>query len=226
MKACLRLQSAFALLSFLIAHAAWAELGITSFTRNGTLTWTNSVSDAIYRVESAASLAGPWSAVAGMESIRSSNLQVTVELGTPSPESMKLYRVIWTNAPPAQPIGTWMYYGFEGTSLVVTGLLSISATNPVVGDCQFGAVSNSNQTKHPVGSASFNGSMPTPNVVMIPDIALQNNGGPAIGYPSLRGQMALEEYCGTWWYNDFYIDTMGHTRIIVRSGKFSARREQ
>jgi len=213
-------RSLFAILSLLTVQQVPAELGITKFTRGGTLVWTNSPSNAVYRVESAASLSGPWAAVASMESIQSSNQQTTVELGTPGAEFLKLYRVTWTNVPAAQPIGTWSYQGFEGASLVVTGWLSINATNPVTGNCLFGAVGNANQTKHPVGSAAFNGTMPTANVVATSEIPLQN------GYPRLRGQMALDEYWGTWWYTDTYIDLMGRTRTVIRSGSFSARRQQ
>jgi hypothetical protein len=211
----------FAMLGLLTAHEASAELGITKFTRSGTVVWTNSPSNAVYRVESATSLSGPWTVVDSMESIQSSNQQTTVELGTAGAELLKLYRVTWTNVPPAQPIGTWTYRGFEGTTLVVTGWLSISATNPIAGTCDFRAVGNPNQTKHPVGNASFDGTMPTANVVTTSDIPLQS------GYPRLRGQMALDEYWGTWSYNDVYIDILtGRSRTITRSGSFSARRQQ
>ena len=50
----------FGLASVVVVTLSAAQVVITSFTANGELTWTNSLSNATYRVEWAGSATGPW----------------------------------------------------------------------------------------------------------------------------------------------------------------------
>jgi hypothetical protein len=75
---------------------AWAaELAITSLTSDGSLTWTNSVSNATYRVEWAGTATGPWQrfdALTNLSSIAATNVVVTVQVPM-------YYRFAWLDAP-------------------------------------------------------------------------------------------------------------------------------
>jgi hypothetical protein len=101
----------------LVSTAAWAgDLVITSFPGNGTLTWTNSVNNATYRVEWAGSVTGPWQnfdALINLNSISATSTVVSVQVPM-------FYRVVWTD-PPA-PAGEYLYKAYDSFgALVVTG---------------------------------------------------------------------------------------------------------
>src|SRR5262245_53102402 len=104
-------------LSFLLAALCFAvqpvlgELNITTLTASGALTWTNSYTNANYRIDAAVSLAGPWVPMTNLSLIQGPDHQVSVQLPTPFSLPFALYRVVWTDAPPAQPLGTWIYQG-------------------------------------------------------------------------------------------------------------------
>lgn len=123
-----------------------ADLVITSLTANGQLTWTNTTTNASYRVEWAPSLAGPWQqfhTLTNLDSITATNTTVSVTVPL-------FYRVVWTDAPPPQPVGHWDFngYSFAG-SLVVTGLISLTNSMSLTeasGTWVFGAVANGTNT--------------------------------------------------------------------------------
>src|ERR1051326_5160426 len=125
----------------LVSAASAADLVIQSLDRNGQLTWTNSVSNATYRVEWAGSLSGPWRdfrELTNLSSFAASNTSVTVTVPM-------FYRVVWTDAPAPQPAGTWLFNGYDSFgSLAVTGRLSQAvsafATNTFQGDWAFGSI--------------------------------------------------------------------------------------
>jgi len=204
------------------AGAAWAELNITVLTTNGTLTWTNSYTNANYRVESATTLAGPWVPVTNLSFVRGSN-NVSVQVQTPFSLPLSLYRVVWTDAPPAQPLGTWVYDGYDPSGgLVVTGLVSITASNPWNAMCEFSLIDPTTRTSHPTGSSGIN------NLVFdsanrlnlqFPDPAFQKD---QVG---LSGQMVLDEFWGYWSYKETWISLYGPGWVSTVSGRFSARRQ-
>jgi len=106
-----------------VAVVACAQLVITSLDKNGELTWTNSVSNATYRVEWASSVAGPWQkfdALTNLMLLSATSPAVTVKVPM-------LYRVVWLDAPPWA--GTYRYSGWDDQGiLVVTGRLVLFAT--------------------------------------------------------------------------------------------------
>ncbi|HTL59085.1 MAG TPA: hypothetical protein VL361_25655 [Candidatus Limnocylindrales bacterium] len=202
--------------------AVVAELNITAFTPNGTLTWTNSDTNANYRVEAATSLAGPWVPMTNLSLIQGPNQQVSVQVPTPLVQPVWLYRVVWTDAPSAQPLGTWVYQGFDPASaLVVTGLVSITASNPISGTCVFQSATSDLYPKHPVGTAFFNGQLERPNKLIIPfpgTTFMRDN-------VSLSGQMVRDEFWGYWSYTEYWVNIAGPGGSFVMSGRFSARRQ-
>ncbi len=110
---------------------ALGQVTITSFNQNGQLTWTNSVTNATYRVEWAGSASGPWRSFDGLTNLTllsvASN-SVTVQVPT-------FYRVVWVDPPRPEPDGTWDFKAFDRQDvLVVTGrLFLVSQTNPPIG---------------------------------------------------------------------------------------------
>jgi len=202
---------------------ASAELNITALTTSGTLTWTNTYTNANYRIESAATPSGPWLPVNNLNLTQGPNNQVSVRIPSALTLPVSFYRVVWTDAPPAQPVGTWIYQGFDPTgALVVTGLVTITASNPVAGTCLFQALATNPPPAHPVGSGDFNsGALVSPNRLNIPlpTVAfLQNN-------VQLSGQMDLDEYWGYWSYIEFFINLDGQGWTVPVSGRFTARRQ-
>jgi hypothetical protein len=107
----------------LAVAAVAAELVIVSLDRHGELTWTNSVSNATYRVEWASSVAGPWQKFDALTNL-------TLLSATGNLVSVKVpmfYRVVWLDAPPWA--GTYRYSGWDDQGvLVVTGRLVLYAT--------------------------------------------------------------------------------------------------
>ncbi len=205
----------------LLTSSLYAELSITRFQRDATLSWTNSVSNAVYRIESAPSLAGPWGTVTNLGSIQASNRQVVVTLPPPGARQVELFRVVWADAPPAQPAGSWEYRGFDPSGgLTVTGLVSIAGSNSVSGSCTFQAAGADPHPRHPVGSGGFtNGAVLGSNKVQIPLPT-----GFLVDNFWLSGQMALDEYWGWWSYTDIWIDLAGRSQVAAICGRFSARR--
>jgi len=89
------------ILGGLLCTRASAQVTIDCLNRNGELTWTNSVSNATYRVEWAGSLAGAWqpfSVLTNSDSVTAANTSVTVTVPM-------FYRVVWTDPPAPQPVG-------------------------------------------------------------------------------------------------------------------------
>ena len=209
------------ILASLLVTFVHAELAITTFESDGLLTWTNSTSSAIYRIESAPSLAGPWSTFSTFSSIQASNQQVVIQLPPPGSQPLQLFRVLWTDAPPAEPEGTWEYFGFDSDGgLSVTGLVSIATSDPMSGTVIFQALGANPHPRHPVGSSAIlDGTVLGSNEVKIP-------------FPTafsrddfrLDGQMTSDDYWGWWSYTDIWIDLSGRSGIVTISGRFSARR--
>jgi hypothetical protein len=117
----------------LAASAVTAQLVITSFNQNGELTWTNSVSNATYRVEWANSATGAWNKFDVLTNLRllsATNNTVAVKVPT-------FYRVIWRDAP--AHAGKWNYTEFNTNGNVTqTGQFTLSAdTNPITGTWNF-----------------------------------------------------------------------------------------
>ena len=217
------MKGSLALLCILFATALLrAELVISRFSRPGTLTWTNSVTSAVYRIESAPSLSGPWTTLPGFSSIQASNAETSVQLGAPGAEPAQLFRVVWAEVPPAQPVGVWTYQGFDSSGgLVVTGRLSILSSNPVSGNCVFASPVAGPPPIHPVGSGAFtDGVIINSNKVQIPLPGFQRDNF------RLSGQMTFNEYWGWWYWTDTRIDSSGRSQIIGVSGRFSARRAE
>jgi hypothetical protein len=93
-----------------------ADLAITLFTSAGRLTWTNSVSNATYRIEWAGTAEGPWQrfdALTHLTSIAAASTVVTVQVPMCD-------RVVWLDAP--AHAGTYRYSGYEeGGGMIVAG---------------------------------------------------------------------------------------------------------
>lgn len=107
----------------LVGAAAWAQLRITSFKPDGELTWTNSVSNATYRIEWTDSLTGPWQsfdALTNLNSITTSSNRATLHL--PATDVPTYYRVVWSDAPPYAGLYELREYDTNG-ELVVIGSL-------------------------------------------------------------------------------------------------------
>lgn len=197
----------------------YGELGIAPLQSDGLLRWTNSVSNAVYRIDSAPTYGGIYSPIAN-GSIQASNTHVSVQLQDFGSQPLAFYRVVWTDAPPAQPVGDWEYNGFSAEGvLVVTGLVSITSLEPISGTVVF---QNAAPNLHPVGSGAFtNGIILGSNMLQIPLPT-----GFSRDNFRLAGQMALDEYWGRWSYTDVSIDLSGHSRLVTVSGRFSAKRKQ
>jgi len=81
-----------------------AQLRIAQFGAAGHLTWTNAVGNAAYRVEFAPAFKGPYRTLTNVVSTAFTN---SIQLGPVPRSSFGFYRVVWTDAPPAAPLGTW-----------------------------------------------------------------------------------------------------------------------
>lgn len=209
----------FSVSGLLFALAAYGELAITGgLQRDGLLTWTNSVSNALYRIDSASSLLGPWLGLTNVGLIQASNYQVTVQLPVVGRQGTEFFRVAWADAPLPEPVGTWEYCGFDGDGqLVVTGLVSIATGNPLMGRCSFQSTGANSRPCHPSGLGSFMLSSVVGNSV---ELSLST----ALGGLHLQGQMALDEYWGWWTYHGMEILTNGSAKSVSCSGRFSTRR--
>ncbi len=129
----MKTRIAASLFGLLAMAVSATDLTITSLDYQGQLTWTNTVSNATYRVEWASSATGPWQrfdALTNLSMVQASNTTVTVTVPM-------FYRVVWTDPLP-QP-GRFAYQGFnpEGV-LLVTGRLDLEwVTNVVSGTWAF-----------------------------------------------------------------------------------------
>jgi hypothetical protein len=173
----------------LVASVVTAQLVITSFNQNGELTWTNSVSNATYRVEWASSATGPWNkfdALTNLTLLSATTNVVTVKVPM-------FYRVVWMDPP--SPLGDWQYsaYSTQGT-LVVTGCLSIISiqSNEVSGTWSFGYTGQ--PQPHPVGEGRFDGSLSGSSLFL--------NLNPGVNDDNLflDGKLTGNHYQGTWFW--------------------------
>ena len=156
MKKLLLLLSAFLSVELPVA----GQVVITSFNTNGVLTWTNTVSNATYRVEWAGSPTGPWQtfdALTNLSLLSATSNSVTVKVPT-------FYRVVWLDPPPPQPDGTWEYQAYDDQGvLVVTGrLFMVSETNRITGTWDLQLTGNSTNYPGPqIGTGELLGAYAT-----------------------------------------------------------------
>jgi len=177
-----------------------AELPIATLGGNGVLTWTNSVTNATYRVEWASSPPGPWqqfSVLTNLDFIKASN--TTVQVSVPM-----FYRVVWTDVPTPQAIGDWLFSGYSSTgSLVTTGIVTISS--PVAGSWTFGAVPNGTNSR-PLDCSSGNIGVEWDNS----DLFLFLDGcsfGEGVYW--LSGTLLGDTYSGMWYSEGIAINGIG-----------------
>jgi hypothetical protein len=196
----------------LVSAASAADLVIQSLDRNGQLTWTNSVSNATYRVEWAGSLSGPWRdfrELTNLSSFAASNTSVTVTVPM-------FYRVVWTDAPAPQPAGTWLFNGYDSFgSLAVTGRLSQAvsafATNTFQGDWAFGSIKDGTNGPALCWSGGAAASL------WRFELSVSLDGcGLAEGAYWLEGTLLGDVYSGTWYSSGIVLNPVG---------RFVARRE-
>jgi len=178
-----------------LVAAAWAgDLAITSLTSDGSLTWTNSVTNATYRVEWTSTAQGPWQrfdALTNLSSVTATSRLVTVQVPM-------LYRVVWLDAP--QHAGTYQYSGYEGWGgLVITGLITLSAqTNPVTGNWSLRQVGEPIGPIGPqIGEGELRGSLSGSQ------LAADLNPGWADNNVFLNGQLTGNTWTGLWSYSTF-----------------------
>ena len=181
-------------MSGLVAAAWGADLTITSFTSDGNLAWTNSVSNATYRVEWASTAQGPWQrfdALTNLSSVTATSRLVTVHVPM-------LYRVVWIDAP--QHAGTYRYSGYEDAGgLVITGRITLSAqTNPVTGEWSLRQVGEPIGPIGPqIGEGVLRGSLSGSQ------LAADLNPGWADNNVFLNGQLTGNTWTGLWSYSTF-----------------------
>jgi hypothetical protein len=194
------------ILGGLLCVQASAQVTIDSLNRNGELTWTNSVSNATYRVEWAGSLAGPWqpfSVLTNLDSITASNTSVTVTVPM-------FYRVVWTDPPVPQPVGDWEFKGYDASgTLVVTGLVSIPTgylTN--AGFWSFDSVPNGTNTWSisPCSAGEAWASL----WQFCLSVLLRGPGCGVEGAFFLGGTLLGDQYSGTWYVEGFFANPVGH----------------
>ena len=97
----MRLASIVTISALLVAFAFGQDLEITSFDTNGRLTWTNSVSNATYRIEWSPSLQSPWQTNSPFNLIQGTSTVMAAEVPM-------FYRVVWVD--PAFDINGVVYY--------------------------------------------------------------------------------------------------------------------
>lgn len=170
---------------------------------NGQLTWTNSVTNAAYRIEWASSLAGPWqqfSALTNLDSIAGTNTTLSVSVPM-------FYRLVWTNPPLPQPLGEWDFngYSFDG-SLVVTGQMSLTNRVQLWGPWTFAAVPNGTNTWSLdclSGEAHvYPWTGPTVSMIL-------GGCGFGEGVFLLEGSMIGDTYSGTWFAEGIALSPIG-----------------
>ena len=188
--------------------ASWAaDLAITSFTSDGSLTWTNSVSTATYRVEWASTAQGPWQrfdALTNLSSVTATSRLVSVQVPM-------LYRVVWLDAP--QHAGTYRYSGHEdGGGPVITGRITLSAeTNPVTGSWSLRQVG---EPIGPIGPQVGEGKLR--GILSGSHLTVDLNPGWFDNNVFLNGQLTGNTWTGLWSYS-----TIGGA---VNGGSFTAEK--
>jgi hypothetical protein len=105
------------------ASALAAELVITSAERNGTLTWTNSLSNAVYRIQWSNTVTSSWTnfqSLAALDCIQGTGGALTAQVPV-------FYRVVAEEKPSKPDVsGVYLYDGYNATGYpLVTGWLSI-----------------------------------------------------------------------------------------------------
>ena len=198
------------LFSYLMIPQLFGQVRITHYD-GARLTWTNSIAPAAYKIEYSTNLTRPWVELMSLPS--TSVKRVTVDMpGTG--EQMAFYRVVWSDAPVSNPVGTWIYEGYEGGSLTIRGTVAITSLQPFNSHLSFlpPAQPGSN---HLVGEfSSQNGSF----VANTLRINLSN-------YQfSLSGQVAGDEINGTWTRISGGIGFPIPTPPRIYSGTFRATR--
>lgn len=204
------------LISGSLASAAFgADFVITSLTANGQLTWTNAITNASYRVEWAASPAGPWqqfNALTNLDAIRATSTTVTVSVPM-------FYRVVWADPPAPQPLGYWDFngYSFAGT-LVTTGLITLTnrlGLTEVSGTWTFGALPNGTNTWRLLCSSGEAWGGTGGNFRYS---VFLGGCGFAEGAFFLDGTLLADTYSGTWYEEGYLANPVG-TFIAKRKSK-------
>jgi hypothetical protein len=166
-----------------IPHTS-AQVRVTDF--DGTkLTWTNSAAPAVYKVEYSTNLTRPWVELMTMPSTN----EKIVTVDTPKiDEQVVLFRVVWSDAPASNPVGTWVYEGYEGNSLTVTGLVTIASVAPFSAQLSFKAVVKP-RPDHLLGDFSSEDGGVNGNQV---GISIQDY------LFGMQGQIVMDEINGEW----------------------------
>lgn len=176
---------ALALCLNLFCPPVQAQLSITNFTGTS-LTLSNAHGPGSYRIEYSTNLTRPW-----LELVTRTNAgsQVTVDLPELPPENTVLLRAVWTDPPAPNPIGRWNYHGYnEQGSLVVTGVLNITATAPIAGQLDLEQVAVP-LPEHLQGEHNLSGGDVNQNQV---NLIVQNYNF------TIRGQIVNDEFYGHW----------------------------
>jgi hypothetical protein len=205
----------------LAVAAVAAELVIVSLDRHGELTWTNSVSNATYRVEWASSVAGPWQkfdALTNLTLLSATSQAVTVKVPM-------LYRVVWLDA--LSPFGVWDYRGYDSLGgLLVTGQLTLVRaadwTNGVQGLWELGYAGAARETPPfldfgpQFGAGWLSGGY---GYTVRSNLYLNISLNPYVADCNvfLDGSLLGNLYVGTWMYSTFVGETA--------SGTFNATRQ-
>jgi hypothetical protein len=199
---------------------------IVQFDRSGNLTWTNLVGNAAYRVQSSSNLISGWIDVTNTVAASAS---VSITVPTDPGAKSVFYRVKWDDPPAAVFAGDWIYQGWDPNgNLVVTGLVNISATEPVQATATFQSIAGPS-IRHPVGTGSTTNITlsGTHNIQIALPTGFQRDGF------NLSGQVLMDEFSGTWSFTDQIVtpfeEGLGALRspgIVIVSGQFVAKRKQ
>lgn len=114
--------------TLIAASVAASDLLIDSIDRNGNLTWTNTVSNAVYQVQWASAVTGPWTnfqALASLDTISPTGSVTTVAVPV-------FFRVAAAQPEPTvRPDGVYRYTAFDTNgSLLVVGWWEINSSPP------------------------------------------------------------------------------------------------
>ena len=195
MKVPLLIMAAVALNTSIIA----ADLAISSLDRHGSLTWTNSITNAVYQVQWANSATGSWAnfqALANLDSIQSTDTTVTVRVPL-------FYRVAATGAASNIVSGLYRYRGYDTNGeLLIVGWLSLPSTNSryagdwVLGYARRTQFDGSDPALGPqIGVGSFSGGIDSSrvNINLNPDKIDDN--------VSIVGEFNGNVYTGIWYWS-------------------------
>ncbi len=195
----MKLHTLCALFGLMASAALAGDFVITEFPGNGTLSWTNSVTNATYRVEWASSVTGPWQsfdALTNLTSISATSAVVTVQVPM-------FYRVVWTDAP--EPAGEYVYKGYDSLgALVVTGRLSLATlTNAIIGVWSFAKTDPAGASGHIVGNG------PVQFATLSGYNLLVDLSPAADDYFKLEGKIIGNSYSGSWAWDGFALHETG-----------------